>query len=88
MELTTPPTGDHWLLGDILQMPYWLSLLVVGLIMAARIGFAGYVLARTGRSPLWSLALLVPLLELVGIWVLAYVRWPRMDGPRDGGRRP
>ena len=40
----------------------------------------GVVLVRTGRSPLWALAFLLPYAGVVVLWVLAYVRWPRQAG--------
>jgi hypothetical protein len=64
-------------------MPEWLFLLMVGIILAARIGFAGYVLARAGFSPLWSLVLLVPLADIPAIWIFAYARWPRYRRAED-----
>jgi len=60
----------------------WLAHLILGLILVARIGGAGFILARSGRSPLWALAILVPLVSIVGLWVFAFVRWPRLE-PAD-----
>lgn len=73
------PVLLDWLFTQT-AMPEWLFLLMVGLVLAARIGFAGYVLARAGFSPLWSLVLLVPLADIPAIWIFAYVRWPRYRG--------
>ncbi len=44
------------------------------------------VLRRAGYSPWWVLLVLVPLVNLVALWVFAYRRWPAIDGvapPRD-----
>jgi hypothetical protein len=74
------PLAPDWL--SALGTPYWLYLLIVGLYVAALIGLAGWVLARTGRSPLWSLLLLVPTVNVVAIWALAYAKWPRFEAGR------
>lgn len=37
------------------------------------------ILHRTGHSRWWSLLMFVPLVNWIGLWVLAYVRWPAMD---------
>ena len=57
-----------------------LVLLTVPVVMIAR------VLRRAGFSPWWVLLVLVPLMNLVALWVFAYRRWPAIDGvapPRD-----
>jgi hypothetical protein len=36
---------------------------------------------RTGHHPAWTLVLLVPFLGLIGLWVLAFKRWPVEDRP-------
>jgi hypothetical protein len=48
-------------------------LAVLVLIPVARI------LHRTGHSRLWCLLAVVPLVNMIGIWILAYVRWPGVD---------
>jgi len=40
----------------------------------------GRILMRIGLSPLWAIVALVPLLNLIGLWLLAFVDWP--VGPR------
>jgi hypothetical protein len=34
---------------------------------------------RTGHSGAWSLLMLVPLANLVSLWVLAFKKWPAVD---------
>lgn len=60
----------------LLHLPGWLISVVVGVQISAKIGFGGWILARSGRSPLWILALLVPYGELLALWVFAYAEWP------------
>jgi hypothetical protein len=50
-----------------------LVLLTVPIVMIAR------VLRRAGYSPWWVLLLLVPLVNLIALWVFAYARWPAID---------
>ena len=50
-----------------------LVLLTVPIVMIAR------VLRRAGYSPWWVLLLLVPLVNLIALWIFAYARWPAID---------
>jgi predicted PurR-regulated permease PerM len=40
----------------------------------------GRILARIGFSPFWSVIALIPLVNLVGLWIVALVDWPRKNG--------
>ena len=44
--------------------------------------FAAYALVKARVTPLWSILLLVPYLDVVVLWVIAFLRWPRIDGQR------
>jgi hypothetical protein len=37
----------------------------------------GRILKRLGYSPFWSILSLVPVVNLVGLWILATVEWPQ-----------
>lgn len=37
------------------------------------------IIHRTGYSRWWCLLLFVPIVNAVGFWVLAYIRWPAID---------
>jgi uncharacterized membrane protein YhaH (DUF805 family) len=50
-----------------------LVLLAVPMVLMSR------VLRRAGYSPWWVLLVLVPLVNLVALWVFAYMRWPAID---------
>lgn len=71
--------------GDLVDMlpflPPWASMLVVVLTITWTVCMAGIALGKTGRNPLWPLAvfLFFPLLT-VGLWIVALTRWPRLDG--------
>jgi hypothetical protein len=37
----------------------------------------GRILGRIGLSPFWSVFALIPLVNLIALWVLAFTDWPR-----------
>jgi hypothetical protein len=56
---------------------------VAGIIIVAMMGCGAFVLVRAGRSPLWSVLLLIPVVQLIAVWIFAFVRWPRIDDKDD-----
>jgi len=62
-------------------LPEWLAWLVVALAVTWTMVAYGFLIARTGRGPLWALGVLLPFVGVVVLWWLAYGRWPR-DGRR------
>ena len=46
----------------------------------------GRILGRLGLSPFWSVLALIPLVNLIGLWLLAFVDWPGQGGNRSSGR--
>lgn len=56
--------------SPLVMMALILSLLVIPLWR---------ILKRTGHSGWWSLLLFIPLGNLLGLWLLAYARWPAVD---------
>lgn len=64
-------------------LPETLVWLLVSLVIVAKIGASGFVLVKAGRSPIWALALLLPLVEVVVIWLFAFTPWPRQRPPVD-----
>lgn len=63
----------------LLSLPGWGGYLLLGCLMAARMGLAGWVLAKSGRSPLWVCLVLAPYLDVLAIWTYAYSRWPSFE---------
>ena len=51
---------------------FWV--LVVGLLIAIP---AAAILKRMGLNMLWALLCFIPIAALAGLWLLAFVRWPR-----------
>ena len=52
---------------------HWLAFTVMAAVILYPIG---RILGRVGLSPFWSIVALVPLLNLIGLWVLAFIDWP------------
>ena len=55
-------------------------LLILLIIPAVLLGFpVAKILQRLGLSPWWTILVFFPLLNLVGLWTLSFVRWPKVD---------
>jgi hypothetical protein len=52
------------------------------LIILIYIPVLGYpvvrILNRVGYSPWWVIIAFVPIVNLIGLWVLSFVHWPRV----------
>ena len=46
------------------------------------------VFHKAGRSGWWCLLLLVPVLNIVTVWVFAFVRWPALEATKADGISP
>jgi hypothetical protein len=52
---------------------HWLFFIIVVAVVLYPVG---RILSRIGFSPLWSVLVFVPLVNLVALWVLASIFWP------------
>lgn len=52
---------------------HWLILIAVATFFAWP---AGLILRKAGFSPWWAILYVIPLINLVVIWVFALTRWP------------
>ena len=61
----------HWLasVGPV----HWLTFVA---LVAFAIYPIGTILRRIGFSPLWSILVFIPIVNVVAIWILALVEWP------------
>lgn len=77
--------------SDMMVGPWTALHWVVFAIFAVLVLYpTGRILQRMGFSPFWSVIALIPLANLIGLWVVAMVPWPQgreIDGP-DGTRTP
>jgi hypothetical protein len=46
------------------------------LIVAAMLYPTGRILRRLGFSPLWSILMFLPLINVIALWLLAFSEWP------------
>lgn len=53
---------------------HWLFFAVFAAVILYPIG---RILERIGVSPFWSVIALIPLVNLVGLWVLAFANWSK-----------
>jgi hypothetical protein len=60
------PPEWHWV------MPLGMPLLLI-IIVAVPVA---NILHRAGRSRWWTILAFVPLVNLIGLWVFAFTRWP------------
>jgi hypothetical protein len=74
METETVPAEGAYSYGSVFILIVFAALLVVPYWKLWR---------RTGHSGLWALLMLVPLVNLISLWVLAFKDWPAMRGPRS-----
>lgn len=61
------------------DLPKTLLLFIYGVMLTYTIAAGGYALARTGIRPLWVLLLLIPTVNVIAIWLWAYLRWPAVQ---------
>jgi len=62
-----------------------LGLVVLVLLLWAFISIFGRILSRAGYSRWWLLVMLVPLVNLVMVWVFAFANWPVQARPQVTG---
>lgn len=59
---------------------HWLVVLAALTMMLVGIGYPVFrILGRMGLPRWWTLVALVPYLNIVALWVVAFVRWPKAD---------
>ncbi|CAJ0684085.1 hypothetical protein ACTHR6_16955 [Ralstonia holmesii] len=69
----------HWFDMAGYGLAHWITFAVMALVLLYPIG---RILMRIGFSPFWAALVFVPLFNLIGLWLLAFVEWPRSRGPR------
>ncbi|CAG2150780.1 MULTISPECIES: hypothetical protein [Ralstonia] len=62
-------------------LAHWITFAVMAVVLLYPIG---RILMRIGLSPFWAILVLVPFFNLIGLWVLAFVEWPRQGSGRPG----
>ena len=62
-----------------LSILHWL--IVIFFIVVLGIPIAR-ILTRIGYSKWWTIVYFIPFVNIVGLWILAYSRWPAVDRTR------
>lgn len=44
----------------------------------------GRILGRVGWSPFWSILAVIPFVNLIALWLLAFVEWPERERKASG----
>ena len=72
METNMETTMHSWTLGfGIIPILILLALVVIPYWK---------IWERTGHSGLWGLLMIIPFVNIVSLWVLAFKPWPAVDG--------
>ena len=61
------------------NLPEWGYFLIGGILIFVAISASGIIVTRAGRNPYWSLLLLLPFVQIIALWVFAFVDWPVID---------
>ena len=61
------PPEWHWVMAIVMPL---LFILLVGIPVAN-------ILHRAGRSRWWTILAFIPFLNLIGLWLFAFTRWPK-----------
>ena len=61
---------------------HWFGLIALVLVVWAFVAVFGRILNRAGYSRWWLLTAVVPLVNLIMLWVFAFAVWPAAR-PRD-----
>jgi hypothetical protein len=70
----------------------WLGTMILGhvifyVVLAAAVLYPlGRIMNRVGLSPFWSVLVLIPVANLVALWVFAFTEWPREKGGSSANR--
>lgn len=59
---------------------HWLIVvMVVGIFVVLPAWMTVRILSKAGRSSLWCLVILVPVVNIVMVWAFAFARWPALE---------
>jgi hypothetical protein len=66
---------------DLIPAGYHLTMMpIMGVLLIVLVGVPiARVIHRSGHSRWWAIIAFLPLLNLIGLWVFAFVRWPSTE---------
>jgi hypothetical protein len=62
---------DGWMHGYSSLHWFWFIVMIAVVVYPV-----GHILNRLGFSPLWSILIFIPLVNLIALWILAFTEWP------------
>jgi hypothetical protein len=63
-----------------MSLMHWVMVIFYLVFLYVIVGIpAGVILRRVGMSRWWSLLAIIPIANLVGLWIFAFARWPATD---------
>jgi hypothetical protein len=68
---------DSWMSPVAYGPVHWVVFIIAVAVVLYPLG---RILKRIGFSPFWSILFLIPLVNLIAVWVLALSDWPRDRG--------
>jgi hypothetical protein len=73
---------NHWM--DFTGLGFGLTHWIVFAVFVAAVLYpVGRILDRIGFSPFWSVLVMIPFVNLIGLWGLAFIDWPRDRNQRS-----
>ena len=66
--------GEHGMMVGYLSAWHWVMFVIFAVLVLYP---TGRILSRIGFSPFWSILALIPIANLLGLWILALATWPR-----------
>ena len=70
---------EFWICSAVPAEWHWLMAIIMPLLFIILVAVpAANILHRAGRSRWWTIIAFVPLLNLIGLWVFAFSRWPKL----------
>ena len=71
---------EFWVCSLIPPEWHWIMPIVMPLLFALLVGIPiSHILHRAGRTRWWTLIAFIPIINLIGLWVFAFSRWPRFE---------
>jgi hypothetical protein len=64
---------QDWIMPVMYGPVHWLIFVIIVALVAYPVG---RILRRMGFSPLWAILAFLPLLNLLGLWIVALSDWP------------
>jgi hypothetical protein len=64
----------------------FLGLLPLAILVVALVVPYWKIWSRTGHSGAWGLLMLIPLANIISLWVLAFKEWPALRGKTEDRR--